>query len=83
MERKMTVDDVGWFEISSYSYNGKDLIIKEIRVYSNDGDLLKSANLEKIIPFLCKKPVRFRTPTEDNELVKELMRKFKTAPVLK
>jgi helix-turn-helix protein len=77
------LDKVGSFEITSYEYNGKDIIITKIKALDNEGVYMKFVKLESVLPYLSQKPIRFKTKIEDNPHVKELMERFGATPVIK
>ena len=48
-------------EVVRYEYNGKDIVISMIKVLDEKGDYIKFAKLDKIIPYLSKYPIKFKT----------------------
>ncbi len=48
-------------EVVRYEYNGKDIVISMIKVLDEKGDYIKFAKLDKIMPYLSKYPIKFKT----------------------
>jgi len=48
------------FEIVRYEYDGKDIIIKMVKVLDENGEYIKFAKLDKVMPYLSKFPIKFK-----------------------
>ena len=48
-------------EVVRYEYDGKDIIIKMIKVLDKDGNYIKFAKLKDVMPYLSKYKVTFKT----------------------
>ena len=48
------------FEIVRYEYDGKDIIIKMVKVLDENGEYIKFAKLDKVIPYLSQYPTKFK-----------------------
>lgn len=82
-EQSNPLDKIGSFEVTSYHYENGSIVITKVKVLDNDGEYMKFAKLEKVMPFLSQKPIRFKTKLEDNPHVKELMERFGATPIIK
>ena len=47
-------------EVVRYEYDGKDIIIKMIKVLDKDGNYIKFAKLKDVMPYLSKYKVTFK-----------------------
>lgn len=77
------LDKVGHFEITTYHHDGSNIIIEKIKAVDNDGNYMKFVKLDKVLPFLSLKPIRFKSKLEENPLVRELMDRFDAKPIIK
>jgi hypothetical protein len=82
-EQKTWLDKVGSFEITTYFMEGGRIVIDKVKVLDNNGIYIKFAKLDKVMPLLSQKPVRFKNRIEENPLVKELMDRFDAKPIIK
>jgi len=48
------------FEIVRYEYDGKDIIIKMVKVLDENGEYIKFAKLDKVLPYLSQYPTKFK-----------------------
>tara|TARA_R100001440_G_scaffold39562_2_gene59041 strand:- start:4474 stop:4665 length:192 start_codon:yes stop_codon:yes gene_type:complete len=47
-------------QVVRYEYNGKDIVIKQIKALDEKGKYIKFVKLEKVMPYLSKMPITFK-----------------------
>lgn len=82
-EQSNPLDAIGAFEITSYEYDGQNIVITKVKVLDQDGAYIKFAKLKNVLPYLSQKPIRFKSKIEENPHVKELMERFGAVPIIK
>lgn len=56
---------LGSFEITTYRLIGGNIVIDKVKALDTDGKYIKFAKLDKVIPYLSKYPVKFKS--KENE----------------
>tara|TARA_R100001463_G_scaffold120460_1_gene176516 strand:- start:201 stop:392 length:192 start_codon:yes stop_codon:yes gene_type:complete len=47
-------------EVVRYEYDGKDIVIKQIKALDEKGEYIKFVKLENVMPYLSKMPITFK-----------------------